>query len=208
MIMDRGFNKKQSDLNKEAIGGILNVKINVSPLGPIFKGSTNNISVTAVSSTSSNITIKKNNTNVYTESNKTTITYNESNSVINEDITFSANASLNWISKDSESYTIKTVYPIYYGSGDNFADAKTIASARFTPEGVYSINATEDGKYILFVVPNDMNINRISLGGIEFPIETAVRVSITDDRTQLQVPYKVYKSSNTYDKGTYIVTVE
>lgn len=98
---------------------------------------------------------------------------------------------------------IHFVNKMYIGSGSVYTDVATdtyAVSARVTPEGVYQVN-TVDNQYVFFIVPATMVINKATLNGIIFPLEEASNITIEG------VSYKSYRSSNTYNTGTYEIII-
>ena len=93
------------------------------------------------------------------------------------------------------------VYPIYYGAGVAYTDATTKASARTTPAGTYNVTVASNGQYVWFVVPATMTISKATKGGFDFPLEAPQNITIEG------IAYKAYRSSNTYDAGTEVITL-
>jgi hypothetical protein len=99
------------------------------------------------------------------------------------------------------SKNVVAVYPILYGSGDEYTDAQTQASVRTTPAGTYNVTVANNGDYVFFVVPRTMNINSAKMSGFDFPLQAPVNVEIDG------VEYKYYQSANTYDAGTLTIVI-
>jgi hypothetical protein len=93
------------------------------------------------------------------------------------------------------------VYPIYYGAGATYTAATNKAPARTTPAGTYNVTVASNGQYVWFVVPATMTINKATKGGFDFPLEAPQNVTVEG------VAYKAYRSSNTYDAGTEVITL-
>jgi hypothetical protein len=96
---------------------------------------------------------------------------------------------------------VVAVYPILYGTGDDYTDAQTRPSVRTTPAGTYNVTVANNGDYVFFVVPRTMNINSAKMGGFDFPLQAPVNVEIEG------VEYKYYQSANTYDAGTLTIVI-
>ena len=103
--------------------------------------------------------------------------------------------------KKSTTAKLTAVNKIYYGSGDAYTDAASVASARKAPAGTYNVTVGTGGKSIFFVIPATMTINKATLSGFDFPLDAPV--SVEKDN----VSYKSYKSSNTMDAGTYQIVI-
>lgn len=101
----------------------------------------------------------------------------------------------------SDSMTIKVVDPIYYGIGNVYSDAQLKPTPRLTPEGSYVINITTPNRYIFFNIPEEMDINTVSLNGMNIPFSSPQIVTI-DDKV-----YKSYKSAYTFDSANITVKV-
>lgn len=100
--------------------------------------------------------------------------------------------------------TVYFVNKIYVGSGSSYNqvvnDAHAV-SARRTPAGTYNVTVEQNGQYVFFVIPTTMSITKATLSGFDFPLEAPVTETIED------VSYKVYRSSNTNDAGTYPIVI-
>lgn len=106
--------------------------------------------------------------------------------------------------KRTANVTVYFVNKIYIGSGAVYTDVTTdsqAAGARRGPAGAYNVTVAENGQYIFFVIPDTMNINKATLSGFDFPLESPVSVTVED------VAYKSYRSSNTNDAGTYQIVI-
>lgn len=96
---------------------------------------------------------------------------------------------------------ISAVNKIYYGSGSAYTDATSSPSPKTSPAGTYNVTVAENGQYVFFVIPATMSINKATLSGFDFPLDAPVAETIDG------VSYKVYRSSNTNDAGTYQIVV-
>lgn len=90
---------------------------------------------------------------------------------------------------------------IKYGSGSVYSDVTNTVS-QLTPIGTYEIEISANNKYVFFCVPYSMQINRATMNGFEFPLNSPVVATIGN------VEYKVYQSSNTYDIGNLTIEIE
>lgn len=97
--------------------------------------------------------------------------------------------------------SISAVNKIYYGSGSAYTDATSNPSPKTSPVGTYNVTVAENGQYVFFVIPATMSIAKATLNGFDFPLETSETVTIDG------VSYKVYRSSNTNDAGTYQIVI-
>lgn len=97
---------------------------------------------------------------------------------------------------------VHAFYPKYYGGSTKAAiDASDITT--FTKQyisssaaGTYSITSMDD-EYIWFCIPSTMNINKVTLGGFNVPLEAPIIKQVTD-----KGDYKCYRSSNPLSAGT------
>lgn len=106
--------------------------------------------------------------------------------------------------KRTTSATIYFVNKIYVGSGAVYTDVTTdthAVSARKSPTGTYTVTVAENGQYVFFVIPATMSITKATLSGFDFSLESPVSETIDN------VSYKVYRSSNTNDAGTYQIVI-
>lgn len=106
--------------------------------------------------------------------------------------------------KRSTTATVYFVNKLYVGSGAVYTDVtgdSYAQSARRSPAGTYNITVAENAQYVFFVIPATMSINKATLSGFDFPLDAPVTETIDD------VSYKVYRSSNTNDAGTYQIVI-
>lgn len=186
------YAKAEADRANKSYSGIT---ITIVP-DIIYAGTNTTVSISANVSTLgevSTFTLSRNGTQI-AQSTTTSIKYTTTINAT-EDQVIVADAQINGINV-TDNATIRVVYPVYYGSGDSYTDASTKATLRTEPDGSYIINIPEDGKYIFFNVPEDMNIDRVTLSGLDMRMDESVYVTIDNKR------YKSYKSACTYDAGT------
>ena len=106
--------------------------------------------------------------------------------------------------KRTTTATVYFVNKVYIGSGAVYTDVTTdshAVSARRSPAGTYNVTVEQNGQYIFFVIPATMSITKATLSGFDFPLEAPVTETIDG------VSYKVYRSSNTNDAGTYQIVI-
>lgn len=116
-------------------------------------------------------------------------------------LTYTAKAVIGDVTKTA-SVSINVVNPMYVGAGAAYADVVVAGckqSARTSASGTYNVTVASDGQYVFFVVPNSMNINKVTLSGFDFPLLAADTTSKSG--------YKIYKSANTYKAGTLTLVV-
>lgn len=151
-----------------------------------------------------NIVIKQGSNIIATGSGKTiaqTITVTQEtagNIVYTAEFTFAGG------NKRTVTTTVYFVNKVYVGSGAVYTDIITDAtavSARRSPAGTYQVTVNNDAEYIFFIVPATMTINKATLSGFDFPLESPASVTIEN------VTYKSYSSSNTNDAGTYQIVI-
>lgn len=106
--------------------------------------------------------------------------------------------------KRTTSATIYFVNKIYVGSGAVYTDVASdsyAVSARRSPANTYNVTVGQNGQYVFFIIPATMSITKATLSGFDFPLDALVTETIDN------VLYKVYRSSNTNDEGTYQIVI-
>lgn len=119
-------------------------------------------------------------------------------------ITYTAEFTFAGENKRSTTATVYFVNKLYVGSGADYTDVigdSYAQSARRSPAGTYNVTVAENAQYVFFVIPATMSINKATLSGFDFPLDAPVTETIDD------VSYKVYRSSNTNDAGTYQIVI-
>ena len=102
----------------------------------------------------------------------------------------------------TSSVTLHVVDKLLFGSSKNASQITANASPRTSPAGTYSVETANDNDYIWFFVPYTMSaINKATLNGFDFPLST-MSPRIIDG-----VKYRVYRSANTYLKGTRSIVI-
>lgn len=101
---------------------------------------------------------------------------------------------INGVTKEAYA-TINAVYPIYYGSGDDYTDADTKAPIQETPAGKYEVTIENIGDHVVFCIPASMELGYATMNGILFPFNAPVEVQNGG------IPYKVYISEYGYETG-------
>ena len=116
-------------------------------------------------------------------------------------LTYSAKAVIGDVNKTA-SVSISIVNPMYVGAGAAYTDVVNDShkqSARTSASGTYNVTVASSGQHVFFVVPSSMTINKVTLSGFDFPLDTADTTSKSG--------YKIYKSSNTYKAGAISLVV-
>lgn len=186
-----------------AINSIINDKATVSlTVTPsvVHVGSTNTITLKATTDTAATEIKITGGASVITGSGKSVQGTDTVQLSAAGEKTYTAEFTINGLKK-STTAKLTAVNKIYYGSGDTYTDATSVASARKTPAGTYNVTVETSGKSIFFVIPATMTINKATLSGFDFPLDAPV--SVEKDN----VSYKSYKSSNTMDAGTYQIVI-
>ena len=175
------------------------VSLTASPT-TIYTGEQTAIALTAkiTGATASSITIKKGNTVLASDTNKTQLAANDS---VSANASYSAEFVVNGKTKTA-SASVSAVGKIYYGAGLAEAAATTLAPKRTSPAGTYNVTVSTTGHYIYFVVPSNMSINSATLSGFDFPLDAPTTT------TRDGAAYKVYKSSNALDADTYDIVIK
>lgn len=162
---------------------------------------------TLIASTNTNaesIVIKQGSNVIATGSGKTlkkSVTVNQATA---GNIGYTAEFTFAGGNKRTTSATIYFVNKIYVGSGVVYTDVASdsyAVSARRNPAGTYNVTVEQNGQYVFFVIPATMSINKATLSGFDFPLESSISVTIEG------IAYKSYRSSNTNDAGTYQIVI-
>ena len=177
------------------------VSLTASP-GSVYVGEQNTIGLTAkvTGVTASSITINKGSEVLATDTDKSTLSYVDTITP-NANVSYSAQFVINGVTKTANA-TVTVVGKIYYGSGTTEVEALTVAPKRTSPSGTYNVTVATTGYYVFFVVPNNMSINSATLSGFEFPLDNPTTT------TRDGATYKVYKSSNAVEAGTYEIVIK
>ena len=179
------------------------VSLSISP-NTLIVGERTFTLTASTNTTAENIVIKHGSEIIISGSGKTlsrSITVTQDTAA---DIPYTAEFTFAGGNKRTAPATVYFVNKVYVGSGDVYTDATTdthAVSARRSPAGTYQVTVDNDAEYIFFVVPATMSINKATLSGFDFPLESPVNVTIED------VAYKSYRSSNTNDAGTYQIVI-
>lgn len=180
------------------------VNLTVTP-SHVFVGEVSDISLVASTNTeATSIKIKKGDTELATGEGMSlngsdTITPTETGIT-----TYMAEFIIAGLQKQATKNVV-AVYPIMYGTGQEYEDATEEATPRSTPAGTYNITVADDGDYVFFVVPRTMNIASAKMNGFDFPLSEAVDITIGEDEEEVE--YKYYQSANTYDADTVLTIV-
>lgn len=120
------------------------------------------------------------------------------------DIPYTAEFTFAGGNKRTATATVYFVNKVYVGSGAVYTDVTIdshAVSARRSPAGTYNVTVEQNGQYVFFVIPATMSITKATLSGFDFPLDTPVSATVDG------VSYKVYRSSNTNDAGTYQIVI-
>lgn len=145
-----------------------------------------------------------NNVTVYEKSDISQITYNQT---IDKDTYYSI------ICKQGDQiatgqWAIIAAFPKWLGAGNSYTDIKADAYKRVVGkkvEGRYEVTVAS-GQRIYLLTPKEVIISKVTMGGFEIPMNDVEEVTLAISGYGNKV-YKVYESSNTYQEGTYQVSV-
>lgn len=101
---------------------------------------------------------------------------------------------INGVTKEAYA-TVNAVYPIYYGSGDDYTDADMKGPIQASPAGEYEVTVQNTGDHVVFCVPSSMELGSATMNGILFPFNAPV------DFQRNYIPYKLYVSEYAYEAG-------
>lgn len=197
-IKDYNLGLDQEVINNIVLGDSINPSFTASPT-PVFVNAESNISLNASIRIEADIVIKKG-SEVLKNGRGTTLSHTDSLTPTSAgNTTYTAEFTIGGLLK-TVNKNIVAVYPIYYGGGEDYTNARNQASVRTSPAGTYNISLSTS-TYIWFVVPSTMSITRAIFGNLTFPLENATNVTING------VPYKVYRSSTPQAVGTYSIQI-
>lgn len=200
-VLTERFDNIQDQIDK-IHPGTLGIVMSVNP-NIIYDNSESNVTITARKSDNTvceSIKIFKGTEIIAEEDNVSEL---ETTVVVNETTRFDAQAIQLGLSYESN-IKVTGVKPYYVGSGLKYTDivSETYQQPiKANPSGTYNINVANNGDYIFFVVPSAMNINKATMSGFNFPLESPVNVIVDNNN------YKYYRSSNTYDAGNITIVI-
>lgn len=205
VISQKVITKKIDDLQDQINNlhpGVIGIGITVNP-NLIYDDSSSNVTITAKmndNSIADKIEIKIGETIIGSENNVSQLIVTH---ILNSTTTIKAIAYQNGFDYDDSIKVIGTK-PYYIGSGTEYNDVVNNScrqNIKASPAGTYNVTINNNGDSVWFVVPNSMTINKVTMSGFDFPIESAQIVQIEENT------YKVYKSSNTYDGGVITIVI-
>lgn len=190
-----------------ALSSGLKVSVSVNP-SLIYKGVDSSVSVT--------VKLSDNSGNIIAEKLKAEIngSIQEATNVSSKVFTFSVNSSstvkVNAISEYNglvlnASTSITTCYPTYAGTGKTVNDVFEVNACKnkvTTSRTTYTFTTTADGQYFYLIVPNSgttkpSSVKSFSMGGSPFKMDENVSQTLSG--------YTIYKSANSYGKGTELI---
>lgn len=205
VISQRVITKKIDDLQDQINNlhpGVIGVGITANP-NLIYDDSSSNVTITAKmndNSIADKIEIKIGDTIIGSENNVSELVITQ---ILNGTTTIKAYAVQSGFDYDASTKVTGTK-PYYIGSGTEYNDIVNNSckqSIKASPSGTYNVTINNNGDYVWFVVPNSMTINKVTMSGFNFPIESPQIVEIEGNT------YKVYRSSNTYDAGIITIVI-
>ena len=102
---------------------------------------------------------------------------------------------------------LSVVGAMYFGfdAADNVSNLTINAlgkqNLKTTANGTYTLQNSTNGHYMWLCIPNNMNINRVTLNGFDVPMEAAATKTVGD------ITYKCYRSSNALVNGSYTIII-
>ena len=102
---------------------------------------------------------------------------------------------------------LSVVGAMYFGfdAADNVSNLTINAlgkqNLKTTANGTYTLQNSTNGHYMWLCIPNNMNINRVTLNGFDVPMEEAATKAVGD------ITYKCYRSSNALVKGNFTIII-
>lgn len=205
VISQKVVTKKIDDLQDQINNlhpGVIGVGITANP-NLIYDDSSSNVTITAKmndNSVADKIEIKIGNTIIGSENNVSELVITQ---ILNGTTTIKAYAVQNGFDYDASTKVTGTK-PYYIGSGTEYTDVVNDSckqNIKASPAGTYNVTINNNEDYVWFVVPNSMTINKVTMSGFNFPIESPQIVQIEGN------DYKAYRSSNTYDAGNITIVI-
>ena len=92
---------------------------------------------------------------------------------------------------------VYSVYPVLYGAGATYAAAVS-EKIILDPKGKYNITASA-GDYIWLCIPASMTIDQVLMGSVE--------MQFNEPDTTTLAGYKIYRSTEAYQAGTYEIEI-
>lgn len=197
-----GLNRLQEWMNEFAGG--LEITANTDSYEA---GKSGSVTITAKTKTGKKgdwVIRDSNNVTVYEESDASQITYTQT---IDEDTYYSI-ACKQGDQTATGQWAIIAAFPTWLGAGSSYTDIKTDAYKRVVGkkvEGRYEVTVAS-GQRIYLLTPKEVVISKVTMGGFEIPMNDVEEVTLAISGYGNKV-YKVYESSNTYQEGTYQVSV-
>lgn len=105
------------------------------------------------------------------------------------------------------SVTVNAYYPMYFGNSTASEVTETEVlqfskqAIKASPNGSYSL-MVQNNQYVWLCIPSTMNINKVTSGGFDVPMESPTTVAVSGKDN-----YKCYRSSNTFKQGTFNFTI-
>lgn len=205
VISQRVVTKKIDDLQDQINNlhpGVIGVGIIANP-NLIYDDSYSNVTITAKmndNSIADKIEIKIGDTIIGSENNVSELVITQ---ILNGTTIIKAYAVQSGFDYDASTKVTGTK-PYYIGSGTEYNDVVNNSckqNIKASPAGIYNVAINNNGDYVLFVVPNSMIVNKVTMNGFNFPIESPQIVQIEGN------DYKAYRSSNTYDAGIITIVI-
>lgn len=160
--------------------------------------------IASTNTSAESIVIKQGSNVIATGSGKTLAREVRVGQTISGSIDYTAEFTFAGGNKKTTNVTVYFVNKIYVGSGAVYTDVTIdshAVSARRSAAGAYNVTVAQNGQYVFFVIPATMSITKATLSGFDFPLDAPVSKTIDG------VSYKVYRSSNTNDAGTYQIVI-
>lgn len=196
--LTEAHNDLQEQIN-DIIAGGTTVRIAASAT-TFFVGSRTFI-LTASSDADANIVIKQGSNVIESGSGKSLAASVSVSQATAGSIVYTAEFTFAGGAKKTATVTIYFVNKIYAGGGSVYTavtnDAHALSEAKRNAAGTYNITVAQNGQYVFFVIPSTMSISKATMSGFDFPLDAATVVTVDG------VSYKSYRSSNTYDAGSY-----
>lgn len=195
------YTKSEVDaLKDEAYGDLAQLSVKVGK-EVMLVGEASVVTLTFTSNVAaSSISLKRNGTEIATGTGKTFAFMDNVTPSAAGNVVYTVDCVIGGVSRTAEEI-VEAVDAVLYGAGQDETDIVTKATARKTPAGRYQVTVTASGDHIMVLVPMEMSVLYVTMGGLELPMDAPTGV-VVDGKS-----YKCYKSANVYQAGTYQINV-
>ena len=195
------YTKAEVDAKKDETYGDLAQLVLKADKEVMLVGEASVVTLTFTSNVAaSSISLKRNGTEIATGTGKTLAFMDNVTPSAAGNVVYTVDCAIGGVSRTAEEI-VEAVDAVLYGAGQDETDIVTKATARKTPAGRYQVTVTASGDHIMVLVPMEMSVLYVTMGGLELPMDAPTGV-VVDGKS-----YKCYKSANVYQAGAYQINV-